>query len=135
MEKRYFANYGCSPIFGDDRTVFDAYVRPQTDGKRRMDFSWRPQKSLAISYSEDGIHWSDPVITLSPDPSSGWEDRLNRNCVLYIPEQQRYLMWYTGQANDHSWIGVAESADGVHFATHPGNPIFTCKPRYFLQES
>ena len=100
-----------------------------------MDFSWRPQKSLAISYSEDGIHWSDPVITLSPDPSSGWEDRLNRNCVLYIPEQQRYLMWYTGQANDHSWIGVAESADGVHFATHPGNPIFTCKPRYFLQES
>ena len=116
MEKRYFTKYGCSPIFGDDRTVFDAYVRPQTDGKLRMDFSWRPQKSLALTHTEDGIHGSDPVITLSPD-------------------QQRCLMWYTGQANGHSWIGVAESADGVHFATHPGNPIFTCKPRYFLQES
>ena len=117
MEKSHFTKYGSAPVFGDESTgtVFDAYVRPQADGKLRMDFSWRPQKSLALTYSDDGIHWTDPVITLSPNPESGWEDRLNRNCVLYIPEQQRYLMWYTGQANEHSWIGVAESKDGVHF--------------------
>ena len=116
-EKSHFTKYGTAPVFGDESTgtVFDAFVRRQADGKLRMDVSWRPQKALAVTFSDDGIAWSEPVITLSENPASGWEDRLNRNCVLYIPEQQRYLMWYTGQAEGRSYIGVAQSQDGVHF--------------------
>ena len=116
-EKSHFTKYGTAPVFGDESTgtVFDAFVRRQKDGKLRMDVSWRPQKALAVTFSDDGIHWSESVITLSVNPDSGWEDRLNRNCVLYIPEQQRYLMWYTGQAEGRSYIGVAQSQDGIHF--------------------
>ena len=115
--KSHFTKYGAAPVFGDESTgtVFDAFVRRLNDGKLRMDVSWRPQKALAVTFSDDGINWSEPVITLSENPASGWEDRLNRNCVLYIPEQQRYLMWYTGQAEGRSYIGVAQSQDGVHF--------------------
>jgi len=116
-EKSHFTKYGAAPVFGDEitGTVFDAFVRRLNDGKLRMDVSWRPQKALAVTFSDDGINWNEPVITLSENPASGWEDRLNRNCVLYIPEQQRYLMWYTGQAEGRSYIGVAQSQDGIHF--------------------
>ena len=111
-----------NPLFGNEEigTAFDVYVT-KTNGKYRLDFSWRKEKSLAVIFSDDGIHWSDPIITLAPDPTSGWEDRLNRNCVLLIDGV--WKMWYTGQARGHSFLGYAESTDGIHFERKCSEPI------------
>ena len=114
------------PVFGGPEmgTMFDAFVR-ERDGKLRMDVSWRPQKALAVSFSEDGLHWSEPQITLRNDPESSWEHNLNRHCVIPAPDGKGYWMWYTGQASGHSWIGVAKSEDGIHFERFRKDPILS----------
>lgn len=117
-----FKKYENNPVFGDEKTgtVFDVYIT-RDEGRYRMDFSWRPQKSCAVSFSDDGIHWSDPQITLAYDESTGWEDRISRNCVLKV--DGIYKMWYTGQARGHSYIGYAESTDGIHFERKCAEPV------------
>lgn len=117
-----FIKYTNNPVFGDESTgtVFDAYASID-HGRYRMDFSWRPKKACAVTFSDDGIHWDEPQITLSADPTTGWEDDLNRNCVLRVGDV--YKMWYTGQARGHSYIGYAESADGIHFSRTLAEPI------------
>ncbi len=114
-KKKSFIKHMANPVLGGPRlgTCFDVYVTRDEGGRYRMDFSWRPQASCAVSFSDDGISWSDPIITLAPDPSTGWEECINRNCVLKIGDV--YKMWYTGQALEHSYIGYAESTDGIRF--------------------
>ena len=113
-----FAKYGNAPVLGTKETgpFFDAYVS-RDQGRYRMDFSYRSKKACAVSFSDDGIHWEAPIITLSWNEESGWEDDVNRNCVLKIGDV--YKMWYTGQARGHSYIGYAESRDGITFARLP----------------
>ena len=121
MEK--FLKYDGNPLFDDALgTCFDVYVS-KVDGKYRMDFSWRPKKSVAVTFSNDGIHWEEPVITLSPDPDSGWEADINRNCVIKVAG--KYKMWYTGQADGYSAIGYAESDDGINFKRIQSAPVLT----------
>ncbi len=126
-----FIKNPANPIFGDEKTgtMFDVYVQPWSGEKTtlenpryRMDVSWRPQCALAVTFSEDGIHWQPPEITLKCDPTSGWEDDINRNTVLKFGDT--YRMWYTGQWSDHSYsaIGYAESKDGIHFERVPHVP-------------
>ena len=117
-----FEKYGTSPVFGNAETgtVFDGYVW-MDGGRYRMDFSWRGKKACAVTFSDDGIHWSEPVITLANDLATGWEDDLNRNCVLKVGDV--YKMWYTGQARGYSYIGYAESCDGIHFERRSAEPI------------
>ena len=125
-----FEKYGVSPVFGDESTgtLFDAFVREQ-GGRLRMDVSWRPEKALAVSFSDDGIHWRKPVITLACDPSSGWEEHVNRNCVLPDPAGSGYLMWYTGQVwtgdQGRSRIGIARSEDGISFHRFRKAPVLS----------
>ena len=121
-----FTKYA-TPVFGgpDTGTMFDAYVRKQADGRLRMDLSWRPKKALAVTFSDDGIHWDEPIITLERNPESGWEDDLDRNCFMKNPIGEGYLMWYTGQARGQSWIGVARSEDGIHFERFLKDPILS----------
>ena len=109
-----FTKYSDAPVFGDEKTgtVFDGYVW-MDKGRYRMDFSWRGRKACAVTFSDDGIHWDEPIITLERDLTSGWEDDLNRNCVLKVGDI--YKMWYTGQARECSFIGYAESKDGIVF--------------------
>ena len=122
-----FQKYGDAPVFGDRNTgtVFDAYVWRQY-GRLRMDFSWRPQKALAVTFSDDGIHWEEPIITLECDSTTG-ENNLNRNCVIPDPHGDGYLMWYTSQiwnnGTGSSWLGVARSDDGIHFERFYKEPI------------
>lgn len=117
-----FEKFQGNPVFGSGSigTVFDAYVSEQNK-MLRMDFSYRGKKSCAVVFSEDGIHWSEPILTLTPNPESGWEDGINRNCVLYI--DGIYKMWYTGQADGHSRIGYAESKDGLSFDRKQREPV------------
>lgn len=117
-----FIKYENNPVLGDIElgTCFDAYVT-KDNGKYRMDFSWRPKKSLAVSFSDDGINWSKPQITLAFNMPSGWENDVNRNCVLKI--DGKYKMWYTGQADDRSYIGYAESDDGINFTRVRNEPV------------
>lgn len=118
-----------TPVFGgpETGTMFDAFVRKQPDGRLRMDVSWRPRESFAVTFSDDGIHWSEPVITLGPNPASGWEQIVNRNCVLPDPAGAGWLMWYTGQVweggHGKSWIGIARSDDGIRFERFRENPV------------
>lgn len=111
-----------NPIYGGPSTgtLFDVLVT-RDSGKYRMDFSWRPQKSLAVSFSDDGVHWDAPRITLGPDLTTGWEDNLNRSAV--IKTDRGYTMWYTGQARGYSFIGCAESEDGLTFRRIGREPV------------
>ena len=118
-----FSKYSKNPLLDEKLgTCFDVYVSKNAD-KYRMDFSWRPQKSVAVTFSDDGINWDEPTVTLSPNPDSGWEDDINRNCVIKVGN--KYKMWYTGQANGFSAIGYAESDDGINFKRIQSDPVLT----------
>jgi len=121
-----FTKYENNPVFGDKSTgtMFDAYVR-EIDGKLRMDVSWRPKMASAITYSDDGIHWTEPYIAFENNPKSGWEDNLNRTCTMKNPIGDGWLMWYTGQANNYSYIGVAKSDNGKDFYRFLDKPIIS----------
>ncbi len=88
-----------------------------------MWFSWRPKKSIALVESADGVHWSEPVIVLEPDFSTGWEEDLNRPSV--IKATHGYHMWYTGQQHGHSAIGYAVSADGRSWRRTSARPVLS----------
>lgn len=102
--------YEANPVLGGSLgTCFD--VALLRDGANyRMWFSWRPKKSVALTESPDGIHWSPPEIVLGPNPATDWESDINRPVVVHRGDG--YHMWYTGQARNRSWIGYARSGDG-----------------------
>ncbi len=109
-----------NPVLGGELgTCFDAVVS-KDDEKFRMWFSWRPQKSIGLVESNDGIHWSKPVIALGPDANSGWEAEVNRPGVVL--RGGVYHMWYTGQQDQRSMIGHATSSDGVQWKRLASTP-------------
>ena len=122
MMSSKFIKYENNPVLGSKElgTCFDVYVTREND-RYRMDFSWRYKKALAVTFSDDGINWEEPQITLQNNLESGWEDDINRNCVLKI--DGKYKMWYTGQARGYSFIGYAESDDGLHFYRPLNEPV------------
>lgn len=108
-----------NPVLGGDLgTCFDLCVL-RDGAKYRMWFSWRPQKSLALSESADGFTWSKPTIVLGPTPT-GWEDDINRPAV--VKRTDGYHLWYTGQAHGRSEIGYATSPDGITW-TRPAQSV------------
>ena len=74
-----------------------------------------------MSRSDDGIHWTDPVITMQNDPACGWMDNLNRNHVL--KKDDGWHMWFTGQARGRSYIGYARSDDGLTWRRVGDQPV------------
>jgi predicted GH43/DUF377 family glycosyl hydrolase len=87
-----------------------------------MWLSWRPQRSVALIESKDGLTWSEPPrVVLGPRAESGWEDEVNRPVV--VKRDTNYHMWYTGQAKGHSWIGYAVSTDGVSWKRMSTEPV------------
>ena len=116
--------YEGNPVMGGQYgTCFDISVLHE-GGTYRMWLSWRPKAAVALVESKDGIHWSDPPqIVLGPRKESGWEDDINRPCVL--KRDGAYHMWYTGQASGHSWIGYATSPDGVTWKRMSDKPVLS----------
>lgn len=114
-----------NPVLGGKLgTCFDVSVLKE-DAMFRMWFSWRPRKSIALVESGDGVHWSEPVISLGPEKSTGWEDDVNRPVVL--KHAGRYHMWYTGQAKGHSWLGYATSEDGITWRRASEKPVLSAE--------
>ncbi|HEY2841026.1 MAG TPA: hypothetical protein VGJ26_17865, partial [Pirellulales bacterium] len=73
-----------NPVLGGKLgTCFDVSVLREGD-TYRMWFSWRPKKSVALVESHDGIHWSEPVIVLSPNDKTDWETDINRPSVIKV---------------------------------------------------
>lgn len=120
-----FKKFEGNPIFGNPElgTLFDVYLTALPDGRLRMDLSTRKNGALSVAFSGDGIQWTAPAITLAPDAASGWEEIVNRNCVLKIGDT--YKMWYTGQAHGNSYIGAAESEDGMTFRRLSAQPVLS----------
>jgi predicted GH43/DUF377 family glycosyl hydrolase len=120
-EKNDWVKYTGNPVLGGQYgTCFDICVLRE-GGKFRMWVSWRPQKSVAITESVDGINWTAPQIVLGPRPETGWEDDINRPVV--VRRADGYHMWYTGQAQGRSWIGYATSADGIAWKRQSERPV------------
>lgn len=117
-----WVKYEGNPVMGGQYgTCFDISVLKEGD-RYRMWLSWRPKESLALVESSDGVHWSEPPrIVLGPRKETGWEDGINRPVVL--KRADGYHCWYTGQAQGHSWIGYATSADGVAWKRMSDKPV------------
>ncbi len=113
-----------NPVLGGSYgTCFDVSVLRE-NGNYRMWFSWRPRHSIALVTSRDGRHWSSPPqIVFGPRPGSGWEEEVNRPSIL--KRGKRYYMWYTGQAQAHSFIGCAVSPDGIEWKRQNERPVLS----------
>jgi predicted GH43/DUF377 family glycosyl hydrolase len=119
-----WVKYTANPVLGGDLgTIFDISVLHELPGKFEMYCSWRPQRSIALSQSTDGLHWSRPVICLSFNDSSGWEKDVNRPVVIF--KDGKYHMWYTGENDSISAIGYAVSDDGVRFTRVSDKPVLS----------
>jgi len=124
-----WVKYENNPILGGDLgTIFDVSIIKNDDGKMLMYNSWRTQKSIALSISEDGFNWSNPIICFPFNNESGWEYDVNRPVV--VVKDGVYHMWYTGQigaglANGRSWIGHATSRDGRVWIRNGDKPVLS----------
>jgi predicted GH43/DUF377 family glycosyl hydrolase len=115
--------YAGNPVLGGKYgTCFDICVLREPD-QFVMWLSWRPKKSIAVSYSKDGKVWTAPEIALGPLLGDGWEDDLNRPVVVKRPDG--YHMWYTGQTKTNSKIGYAFSQDGKTWVRPMHQPVLT----------
>jgi len=117
--------YEGNPVLGGGGlgTIFD--VSALKAGKNYVMYSsWRPKRSVAVSTSSDGVHWTSPEIVLSPNDATGWEDDINRPAVLF--KDGVYHLWYTGQFKGKtSSIGYATSKDGKNFVRQSDRPVLS----------
>ena len=134
-----FKKYGNSPVFGnlETGTMFDAYVWKQND-RLRMDISWRPKQALAVSFSDDGIHWEkyvqNPMFRCAPEN----EYEQNRiGAVQLLKEDDGYLMFYIGYRDiNTACICAARSKDGITgWQRVPENPLVMPTPGGWDEDS
>ena len=86
-----------------------------------MYVSWRKKGTIALSISKNGIKWSNLQIVLNKGDSKSWESIVNRCSVALF--NNKYYLYYTGQNNGKSEIGLATSYDGYNFIKEKSNPI------------
>jgi predicted GH43/DUF377 family glycosyl hydrolase len=120
-----WVKYENNPVLGggDLGTVFDISVLKEGN-EYIMYSSWRPKRSVAVSTSADGMHWTLPEIVLGPNSETDWEDDINRPAI--VRKDGVYHLWYTGQyKGKNSWIGYAVSADGKNFVRQSDQPVIS----------
>ena len=123
--------YEYNPVLGNNKTgsLFDPFIFKH-EGLYKMYVSWRIKGSIALSLSKDGIKWSEPKIVLNKGNRTSWESIVNRASILRYND--KYYMWYTGQYNDFSKIGLAKSYDGINFIKYKNNPVMI--PEYKFEK-
>ncbi len=116
-----WVKYPGNPVLGGQfGTCFDVAVLRERD-VYRMWVSWRPNRSVALVESKDGLSWTAPEIVMPPT-GIAWADDINRPTVLKRPDG--YHMWFTGQSNgQRSSIGYATSSDGKSWKPMSDKPV------------
>ncbi len=104
------------------------------DGLWRLYYTGVGKKEgIGLLTSKDGVHWA--AYTANPvfEPQQGaWDDQVLEQSVIYY--KGLYWMWYSGyrgslKPDTTISIGVATSADGIHWSRYAGNPIIKPGPK------
>lgn len=91
---------------------FDPYVYKFND-EYWMYVSNRTQNCIELFKSCDGRKWTSCCECLVGSNSNTWDNVVNRACV--VKQEDKFLMYYTGQHNNESKIGIAVSDNGYKF--------------------
>lgn len=120
-ENNGWRKFGTQPVYGDSLTgtVFDPYVYME-DSTFLMCASERKSGDLILLSSKDGKQWNYQLVMLS-HISHTWEHEINRGCV--VKKGNVYYLWYTGQQNGVSKIGLAISHDGKSYQRVQTSPV------------
>lgn len=112
-----------SPVLGNGSTgsMFDPCVLRTNGSQLAMYVSSRNNGSIERWDSTDGYAWSKAGVCLSGKGDySSWDSTVNRASVIH--NGSRWLMWFTGQCNGASAIGLAISYDGINFSRQSDAP-------------
>lgn len=128
-ENNGWRKYGSVPVWGNAEigTMFDPFVFVSED-KFKMLVSARRTKSLMLVESADGIDWQKPRVLLKGRLGM-WDEDVSRGCLL-LYNDEKYYLWYSGQLNGVSCIGLALSDDGVNFNRTGNFPILKADAKY-----
>lgn len=109
------------PILGSDESgsYFDPYILNDENGDY-LYISRRKDHSIVRFDLLPEMRVANEVLTLSGEKDA-WDEIVNRADV--IKTSNGYMMWYTGQYNGKSCIGLAQSKDGIHFTKYHQNPV------------
>lgn len=119
-----------NPVLGNysSGSMFDPFVR-YVDDSFVMCVSRRKNHTLELYCSDDGICWDKIGVALSGIMNSQWESEVNRGCFLI--HNETWYLWYTGQHEGKSNIGLAISNDGKNFTRIGSQPVL--KPEYSFE--
>lgn len=113
--------YEGNPILQDKvGSVFDPYVC-RFGNAYIMCVSRRANHSLAFYESSNGIEWKNSYTVLEGLPGNTWEAKVNR--ATFLKHNGLWYLWYTGQTDNHSAIGLAISEDGHIFKRVSKDPV------------
>lgn len=118
--------YSNNPVLGGASSdiYFDPFVR-YVSPYYLMCVSNRTANSIEFYYSSDGVTWGDRQVVLSGIPTSSWEQSVNRAC--FLKKDDVWYLWYTGQNEKNSSIGLAISYDGEKFERITLNPLIVAE--------
>lgn len=125
---RLFIKYPL-PVIGNPEmgTMFDPFA-VKTDNGVRLFISSRRQGLVNCFYSENCTSWNLIGNALQPGRPGKWDEVVNRACVVKC--SVGWKMWYTGQRDNRSAIGIASSIDGVAFEKDFEHPVLSAEESY-----
>lgn len=87
------------------------------------------QRGIGYARSVDGVHWEmypgNPVLT--DGIGDVWDGEWVSQPTV-VRHGDLYHMWYTGYNGEHTRIGYAVSADGIHWSKSSANPVLDLGP-------
>lgn len=109
-----WVKYNGNPVLGDSNTgsMFDPVVRIISNSYV-MCVSNRREGTIELWDSYDGITWANQRQVISKGLRGEWDETINRGCLCL--KDGKWYIWYTGQYDGKSCIGVAISDDGVKY--------------------
>lgn len=126
----HWLKYQLNPVMGEDLFNGFSAVKPfviEDKGLHRMVYTaWDMNSKVSINeaVSFNGVRWyqlTGPPLLTAGCGGSFDEFGLSKACLIKDDEGYK-LYYYTENKNPHS-IGVATSADGLHWIKHRDNPI------------